>query len=297
MPIQSIPPVARPVFEKARLSSESSPSFSVQDSVELSQASSSDSCGLIPPRARFAGGPAVRSSLQSPEAPEKKSVTVEINEWLVGEDNTSYIIETAGCGAIKIFVDCGESSYFIIFHSFGTQDSKDAAAQIGDFILGSKKRPESVKILDIQPYAISGDVKDTVAVIHEMLSAQGSIKIDGRTVCLNNIDGEKHSNFVRLDLEGTEREILDRYDHLILKSRTMSDDERAMKIRLFQTLPLSVRTPEFLRKWAPLSLEEARRLVDGLQSRKEKKSPGSLGDKLKSVLAKARKSLHLHSGA
>ncbi len=213
--------------------------------------------------------PAGSASLQSPGTQEKKSVSVEINKWFVTEDNTSYTIETGGCGAIKIFVEGEKASYSIVFHSFGSQDSKDAAGQIGRYILGRNEKPESVKILNIQPFGISASVNNTVKVIREMISEKGNIKIDGHTVCLNNIDCENYSEFVHLDLEGTEKQILDRYDHLILKSRKMSDDERAMKIRLFQSLPLNARTPEFLRKWSSLTLEEARQLVDGL-NRKNK---------------------------
>lgn len=236
---------------------------SVQDTVELSRGKRDGDCGLIPPP--------VRADLQSPQ-PQKKSVTVEINEWVIGREDTSYIINTAGCGAIKIFVDSEKSGYFIVFHSFGTQDSMEAAAEIGRYILGAGKKPISVRILDIQPYSITGSVKKTVAVINKMLEEKGGIKVDGRTVCLNNIEGERYSSFVSVDLQGTEQEILDRYDHLVLKNRNMSDAERAEKRRLFQSIPLNVRTPEFLRKWASLSREEAERLVHEIRQGKKSHS-------------------------
>lgn len=211
--------------------------------------------------------------------PQKKSVTVGVNEWVIGSENSSYVINTAGCGAIKIFVDCGKSSYFIVFHSFGTKDSREAATQIGRYILSREEKPESVRILDIYPYSISSSVKQTVAVIYKILEEKGGISVERHTVCLNNIEGEMYSRFISVDLQGTEREILDRYDHLIVKSRNLSADERAKKSLLFQSLPLNVRTPEFLRKWATLSLDEAERLVDDLT--REKNLPVGFGDRLK----------------
>lgn len=313
MSIQSIFPAGKPETGNMRFTSKQSLSYDVKDSVELSPAVSaacekpialmnnsagqSQSSRLAtecdnlmlsdPVRKNNQAGNAniLHDAFQSPKS--QQSVTVEINKWVVGEDNTSYIIETAGCGAIKIFVDCGKSSYFIVFHSFGTQDSKEAAKQIGNYILNRKEKPESVRILDIQPYMISSDVEKTVNVIQDMLSTEDKTKIDRHTVCLNNINCEKYSQFVRLDMEGTENQILDRCDHLILKSRKMSNDERAMKIKLFQSIPLNSRTSEFLRKWASLSLDEARQFVDELKkNQKKKKTSGSLWNAMRDVLKK-----------
>jgi len=268
MTIQSIMATRAPDY--GRISTQSSSSTGLQDSVEPSRADIKVECGLIPPMIfRPAGAAAGTASLQSQQAGEKKHVSVEIHEWLVGEENTSYTIDTAGCGAIKIFVECGKSSYSIIFHSFGTQESKDAAGQIGHYILGSKEKPESVKILSIQPYAITRSVQDTVKVIRDMLSEEHQIVTEGHVVCLNNVEYEMNSEFIRLDLEGTEEEILGRYAHLVVKPRKMSDEERAMKISLFQSLPGNVRTPEFLRNWSTLSLEEARQVVDGFAMKKK----------------------------
>ncbi|MGV8118352.1 MAG: hypothetical protein AB2L14_01175 [Candidatus Xenobiia bacterium LiM19] len=293
MSINNISPAGQPAPERARFASEPSSSHSVHDSVELSRGNSAADNGLIPPMMHRIDGqagnaPAGRTSAQSSEPQDKKSVSVEINKWVVAEDNTSYLINTGGCGAIKIFVDGGESSYSIVFHSFGSQDSKDAAGQIGNYILSRKEKPESVRILNIQPFGISASVNNTVNVISDMIKEEGSIKINGHAVCLNNIDGEKYSKFICLDLEGTEKQILDRYDNLILKSREMSDDERAMKIKLFQSIPFNLRTTEFLRKWSTLSLEEARQHVDGLNIKS--KPFGKLRSKLGSTLAKVRNS-------
>lgn len=238
------------------------------------------------PEVNAESAPAGLKSVQSQEPSEKKSVSVEINKWVVAEDNTSYLINTGGCGAIKIFVEGGESGYSIVFHSFGIKDSMDAAEQIGNHILSRKEKPESVRILNIQPFGISASVNKTVNVISDMIKADGSIKVDGRAVCLNNIDGERYSSFICLDMEGTEKQILDRYDHLVLKSREMSDDDRAMKIQLFQSIPFNRRTPEFLRKWSSFTLEEARQHVEGLNVKK--KPFGKLRNKLGSALAKVR---------
>ena len=306
MQLQGIYPSLHPSQGEAHLPPEMASCCSVQDRVELSGGAQSGNCSVIPPMAHFAAtlqslsspvswgeglssqpgedngsgssaigagsAPSVLAPLQSPQPPGK-SVTVEINEWFPGKENTSYIVNTAGCGAIKIFVDRGESSYFLVFHSFGTQESMEAAADIGRYILNTGSKPEAVRILDIQPYAISPSINKTVGVIREMLEKKGGIQVDGRTICLKNIDGPMYSRFISVDLQGTEQEILDRCDHLILKSREMSDEERAQKIRLFQSLPYSVRTPEFLNKWAPLSLDEAKSLVADL--RNGKKWPGS----------------------
>jgi hypothetical protein len=280
-----ISPPLQPSHGEARLLPEQASCCSVQDTVELSRGERDGDCGLIPPT--------VRADLQSPQ-PQKKSVTVDINEWVIGSEDTSYIINTAGCGAIKIFVDCEKSGYFIVFHSFGTQDSMNAAAEVGRYILGAEKKPRSVRILDIQPYSITGSVKKTVAVIHKMLEEKGGIKVDGRTVCLNNIEGERYSSFVSVDLQGTEKEILDRYDHLVLKDRNMSDAGRAEKRRLFQSIPLNMRTPELLREWASSSLEEAERLVDEI--RQGKKRPVRSRDRLKDRERKADSPGSPHSG-
>jgi len=95
-----------------------------------------------------------------------------------------------------------------------------------------------------------------------------------------------NSEFIRLDLEGTAEEILARYDHLVVKSRKMGDEARAMKSLLFQSLPGNVRTPEFLRKWSSLTLEEARQVADDFASRKE--PPGRLLKTLRSNVKKVR---------
>ena len=71
---------------------------------------------------------------------------------------------------------------------------------------------------------------------------------------------------------------------IVVKSRKMSDDERAMKIRLFQSLPGNVRTPGFLRKWSSLTLEEARQVANGFASRK--KPSGSVRKTLCSTMKK-----------
>jgi len=53
-------------------------------------------------------------------------------------------------------------------------------------------------------------------------------------------------------MEGTEEQILRRYDHLILKPRPISDEDRSMKIQLFQGIPFNLRIPAFIRKWGSL---------------------------------------------
>jgi len=190
MTVQGISPMATTAPEKGHFRSVPSSSSFEKDSVEPSRADIKLECGLIPPMiSGVENATASTASLQSRQAGEKGSVSVEINEWLVGEKNTSYTIDTAGCGAIKIIVECEKDSYSIIFHSFGTQESRDAAGKIGHYILGSKEKPASVKILSIQPYAITGSVQETVKVIRDMVEENQSIRTEERIVCLNNVGG------------------------------------------------------------------------------------------------------------
>jgi hypothetical protein len=294
MSINSISQSGQPAPERARFTAEPASANVVQDSVELSRGDGTGDNGLIPPMMRRSATQAESSqesgkAQQSKEPQEKKSVPVEINKWVVAEENTSYLIHTGGCGAIKIFVNSGESSYSIVFHSFGTQDSKDAAGQIGGYVLSKKEKPESVRILNIQPYGISADVNRTVSVISDTIRDKGGIEVEGHTVCLNNIDGEPYTDFVCVDMEGTEEQILSRYDNLIVKARPMSDEDRSMKIKLFQSIPFNLRTPAFIRKWSSLSLEEARKTVDELNVKK--KPSGGLRKKLGSAFTKIRNSI------
>ena len=197
-------------------------------------------------------------------------INVREKEWCVTENDTSYVIDSGGCGAIKIFVDADESSYSIVFHSDGTQESKEEAApDISSYLLSQKNKPQNVRILCIQPYSVSRDVMESVYKINHALEEEG-IPTSLRSVCLNNIEGEKHSKFIRLDLAGSEEQILGRYDDLLVKSRDMSEEDRARKIKLFQTVPMSLRTSEFLKNWSSLSVEEAKQLVDGLRKKESK---------------------------
>lgn len=273
----SISPATPPPASRVRPAVEAPPPFHGEDTLVLSPASSATDRTLARPKTLPADfSPDLRSatapSSHASRPQESKSVTVQINEWAICEKDTSYLVDTAGCGAIKIFVQGAQSSYDIAFHIFGTKDSDEAAVQIGQHILSKKDRPESVQILCIQPYAINRDVMDTVDLISDAIAGAGTIKTNVRAVCLNNIDCEKFTQFVQVDLKGTEQEIVDRYAHLVLKSAEMSDEDRRQKMQLFQGLPMSARTPEFIRKWSPLSLDEARKTVDELANNTKKES-------------------------
>lgn len=188
--------------------------------------------------------------------PRRAPLVVRENEWRVGDLDDSVLINTSGCGAVKIFVG---SSSCIVFHSFGDAESKVVARQIGNYLL--RQRPESVRVLCLQPYDISRDVMDSVNEIRELTEQEG-IPTSVRAVRLDNLEHERYSAFLQLDLGGSEEQILDRYSDLVVRSRPMSKAERAQKIELFQSLPPSVRTPEFLKRWSGLSLEEAREVAD-----------------------------------
>lgn len=206
--------------------------------------------------------------ISSSESRQGARILVSENEWYVAEEGHDYIVATGGCGAIKAFVDAGESSYAIVFHSDGSQDSKEVAApQISNYILRQKERPRSVRLLSIQPYSQSKDVMDSVNGIGNRLE-QAGISSHVHAVTLNNIDAEDHSQFVYLNLRGTEKQILDRYSDLRIKSRELSKEDRAKKIALFQSLPAQVRTSEFIKEWSTLSLEEAGEVVAGVRRQK-----------------------------
>lgn len=197
-------------------------------------------------------------------APKGQSIKVAENEWHVGPVETSCLISTGGCGAVKIFVDGENSNYCIVFHSFGDEEAKFAARQIGNYILRKKDNAQSLRVLCLQPYEISRDVMNSVYEISDATRKAG-IPTEIRSVCLNNIEHERYSEFIHLDMGGSEQQILERYAGLVLKSRELSKQDRARKIELFQSLSAKHRTPEFLKKWSGLSLEEARALVEQLQ--------------------------------
>ncbi len=219
-------------------------------------------------QAHFANPPSGPASLDSLEALGGDMVNVREKEWVVAEAGTRYVVDTGGCGAIKVFVEAGESSYSVVFHSDGSQESKEVSAHnLGTHILRQRDKPKAVNILCLQPYSVSRDVIDSVRSISTLLDEAG-VETTVRSVCLNNIDGEKHGNFVRLNLEGSKEQILDRYQDLVLQSKSLSPEDRNKKIALFQSLPLSHRTPEFLKNWSSLSLEEAKEVVDNLRKKR-----------------------------
>ncbi len=205
-----------------------------------------------------------RVVISSAETRQSHTITVRENEWYVAEPGNDYIVATGGCGAVKVFVEAGESSYAVVFHSDGTPESKEVAPQIGNYILRQKDRPKAVKILCLQPFGNSGDVMDSVNRIDAQLEGAG-IPTGVQAVSLNNIEGERYSSFVHLNLKGSEEQILNRYDDLRVQSKVMSKEDRAKKISLFQSLPPEVRTPEFIRDWSSLSLEQAREVAAGHQ--------------------------------
>lgn len=197
-------------------------------------------------------------------------VTLPVNEWAICAPHHRYIVETAGCGAIKLFVQSAAGSahdYAIVFHSYGTQASHEAAAQIGAYILDAKQNPLSVRALCVQPYAVSRDVMRTVHRIADTVGKQAGVAFEERSVCLDALPGEARSRFVRVDLTGTEDEIMARCAPHVVTPPVMSDDERRAKIALFQSLPVDVRTPDFIRRWSTLNLEEARALAEDIRRR------------------------------
>jgi hypothetical protein len=174
------------------------------------------------------------------------------------------VISTGGCGAVKIFVTGESSNYCIVFHSFGEEDSKIAARQLGNYILHNPESAQSVRVLCLQPYQISRDVINSVHEISKATQGAG-IPTEVRSVCLNNIEHESYTEFVPLDLAGSEQQILQRYSSLMLKDRPLSKEDRLQKIELFQGLHPKHRTPEFLKKWSGLSLSEARGVVEKIR--------------------------------
>lgn len=208
-----------------------------------------------------------RPELPIPYSPQPAGDSIRVieNEWRVGETETSYLISTGGCGAVKIFVQGESSSYCIVFHSFGDGESKDAGSRLGNYIARQKQRPQSVRVLCLQPYDISRDVMNSVYEIRKATEGAG-IPTEVRTIRLNNIEHESYSEFIQLDMAGSEQQILERYGDLVLKDRLLSKADRTQKIELFQSLPGKHRTPQFLKKWSSLSLEEARVVVEEVRN-------------------------------
>lgn len=189
------------------------------------------------------------------------------NEWQVVDEAHDYLVATAGCGAIKIFVETEGSDYSIVFHSNGNLDSRERTGPaIGRYILQQSELPKAVNVLCLQPYDISSDVMDSVNEITSMVHQEG-IPTDVQAVSLKNIEGEPYSQFVHLNLRGTADEILERYGDLRLQGPKLSSEERNKKIALFQSLPREVRTREFIRDWATLSLEEASQVAEANSQR------------------------------
>jgi len=214
--------------------------------------SPSDDAGLMP----------------SPQRLRERAIRVDENEWRVGELDTPYVIHTGGCGAMKIFVQGESGDYCIVFHSFGEDGSKTAARQLGNYIVGQENTPRSLRILCLQPYDISKDVMQSLAEIHRV-TEQAGIPTQVHSICLNNLDHEDYSQFIQLEMTGSEQQILERYSHWILRDRPLSPEDRQKKIALFQSIPLEHRTSALLKRWSGLSLEEARGVAQGLTRREQ----------------------------
>ena len=231
-------------------------------SAPLVSLQASDISSTLDLRARVADSPPARA------AEAEEPVDVRVNEWRICEPGKRYVVDTAGCGAIKVFVrgSSGRASdYEIVFHSYGTPASQVAAGTIGDHIAARSQPPAEVRILVIMPYDVSAQVMASERRLQEVLSRARGLDYHATVVCLNNIEGEKNARFVRVDLTGTESEIVERCAPLTLRSPEMTEADRNAKIALFQSLPVDVRTPDFIRRWVPLTLDEARTVADGVR--------------------------------
>lgn len=203
---------------------------------------------------------------------EKELVNLTVNRWQIEEKNKSYVVNTGGCGAIKLFVKGEDSNYSIVFHSYGTEESKTAAEQIASYIIKNKDSKTSVEILNIQPYKFSRNVQESIDKIKSKIKETNidngnKIKISEHAMCLNNLPGQAYSNFIGVCLDGSKAEIIQRYDNLVIKDRKLSEPERNMKIGLFQQVPASLRTPEFIREWSQLTLEQSKEKIDEMNKK------------------------------
>lgn len=198
------------------------------------------------------------------QATPEKVVTLEVNEWQFAEENTSYLIKTGGCAAIKIFVESEKSPYALVYHCFGTAESKEAARQISDYIIYNKDPQTSVDILNIQPYGISSSIQGCLQTLTRNLK-DADIPVTQELMCLNNIAGEKYANIVDIHLDGSKEKLKHDYSRFMLKSTQLSESERQQKIQLFQKVPVNMRTYEFIQNWSTLSLAQAAKKIEKIE--------------------------------
>ena len=205
---------------------------------------------------------AVRTRQKDLKINSNKRIDVKVDSWQICEEGNEYFVNSAGCGAVKIFVEGDKAKFSLIFHCYGTQNSRYAAKQIADYILSKERGSAKVDILNVQPFSISKDVADCLSGIAKDLTQSSNIQVNQRILCLNNLKGQKNASFINICLDGSKEDILKRYDRFVLKDKQLSVEDRKKKVELFQRIPIQFRTDEFIKSWSLLDLKEAESKVE-----------------------------------
>ena len=190
-----------------------------------------------------------------------KRIDVKVDSWEICQEKNSYFVNSAGCGAVKIFVE-GDKAYSLVFHCYGTQNSRYAAKQIVDYILSKKIEKSKVDILNVQPFSISKDVAECLMGISNDLTKNYNVQVNQKILCLNNLKGQKNASFINICLDGSKEDILKRYDRFVLKDKRLSVEDRRKKVELFQMIPVQLRTDEFIKSWSLFDLKQAEAKVE-----------------------------------